>query len=136
MEFPVAPDTPAKIAKKVAHVTLPSNSVTPLETGAANTWSSRKTGTGSSERNTKERLSRRKRHSVAKQWSLRVLLLLRCYVRRLSSITRGCIRARWSRKSGAGEAGSLAVDSHHYPVTLTHLDYNGRGIARRLKYRE
>ena len=30
----------------------------------------------------------------------------------------------------------LAVDSHHYPVTLTHLDYNARGIARRLEYRE
>ena len=36
-------------------------------------------------------------------------------------------------ETGARKAGRLAVGSHHYPVTITHLDYNARGIARHLK---
>ena len=64
---------------------------------------------------------------------MRVLPLLRCYVQgflrhyaRVHTHAMVAETQRW-------QAAWLAVGSHHDPVTLTHLDYDARGIARHLK---
>ena len=59
-----------------------------------------------------------------------MLPLLRCYVQRFfqhyARVHTHALVAETQRR----QAVWLAVGSHHHPVTLTHLDYNARGIAR------